>query len=129
MSLQQMREELRRKYERLCKREEERRKTILKYYEPIKAEAPPWLPPLKWKSQGSNPNTWLENLVNRVRILSEYGKDPEAEALLRKLAISFILLRARDFWKYIYDWTEEAKKLLEARKIEVEAVAIPLARR
>ena len=46
-SLDEMRRELRRRYERLCK-EEERRKTMLKYYEPIKTQA--W-PPLYEKIQ------------------------------------------------------------------------------
>ena len=178
MSLQEMREQLRQKYERLRKREEERRRTLLKYYEPIEAEAPPWLPPLKrkersnpdffshqllrWKtcpdpkclcyktaelteaefckrcgskleivpeerfrrrsSLGSHSNPpELEELINRVRIIAEYGKDPEAEALLRRLAMSFVLLRPRDLWKYLYDWTQEALELLEARKIKIPA--------
>ena len=128
MSLQEMREELRRKYGRLKKREE-RLKTMLKYYERIEAEVPPWLPPLKRKgfidhffsTTHSNPPE-LEKLIKRVRILAEYGKAPEAEKLMRKFALSYVLLSPRDFWNYLYDWTVEALKLLEAKKIEIEAI-------
>jgi len=126
MSLEHMREELRRIYERLG-REETRLARERKVLEEIcQAKSLRSL----WKS--SNPNgqikfpelieaekTGFEEILNRVMILAEYGKDPEAEGLIRKLVLSFFLMSGRDFWTYIYDWTQEAIDLLKERKIEI----------
>lgn len=125
MSLERMREELRRIYERLG-REEGERKALEEIRQAVKFKSLRSL----WKS--SNPNgqikfpelieaekTGFEKILNRVMILAEYGKDPEAERLIRKLVLSLFLMSGRDFWTYIYDWTQEAIEFLKERKIEI----------
>jgi len=112
-----MRDELRRRFERLSRE----RKLFEELRMAVKVK------PLQRTS--SNPDdkrelmteakTGLENIMNRVMILAEYGKDPEAEKLMTKLGYAFVLMSARDFWTYLYDWTQEATKLLKEREIEV----------
>ena len=132
-SLEDMRCELRRKYERLREREEARRKLMLKYYEPIET-----LPLFQsWKSNpndleflmGAKGETGLERIMSRVRILAEYGKDPEAEKLMTRLGAAMMMMSARDFWNYLYDWTQDAIKLLKARKVGVPTPVYAWARR
>jgi len=123
-----MRDELRRRYERL-RREESLCARERKLFEELRMAVK--VKPLRRTS--SNPDgqiefpelltgaekTGLEKIMNRVMILAEYGKDPEAERLIRKLGYAFVLMRARDFWTYLYDWTQEAIELLKAREIEI----------
>ena len=209
-SLEDMRRELKAKFERLKKREQARRETMLRYYEPL--PSPPPLVPRReellpkrrrgssnsdeirmrevrrlvieqekkgftigealerlvmwetitedearqieeerakvWKDSSlplfqswkSNPNdlefligakgeTGLERIMNRVRTLAEYGKDPEAEKLMTKLGAAMMMMSARDFWNYLYDWTQDAIKLLKARKVAVPTPAYAWTRR
>lgn len=118
MSLEEMRknlQELFEKYERQRKREEVRRELMLKYYERIGSHSNPD----EVELLGSKGETGLERIMNQIRILAEYGKDPEAKRLMEKQAIAFRVMAPRDFWNYLYDWALEAIELLKARRIKV----------
>jgi len=121
MSLGQMREELRRKYERLGRErkelEELRQAAKVKPFPPRRESSNP--DQIKFPEMIEAEKTGFEKIFNRVSILAEYGKDPEAERLIRKLVVSFFLMSGRDFWTYIYDWTQEAIEFLKERKIKI----------
>ena len=125
MSLQQMREELRRKYERLAK-EEERRKTMLKYYERIKVL--PWPP-------RSNPELEYEEILDKtkaeywIELLKMAVLDPtldkteKARIALNLVWMSGEHLELEEFTKFARRW-----RLLTARLEEPLTSSSPLAR-
>ena len=126
MSLQQMRQELKRKYERLRKGEEERRKAMLKYYERLAAEAPPWLPPLKREESRSNP----EEVVDKSK--AEYWIELQEEVIFtpgleraeragRSLNLFYEAaenLGYMEFSKFVRRWRELTASLGEGWEIE-----------
>jgi len=71
----------------------------------------------------------LEQAMEKLWIKAEYGKDGQAERLIRKLVLSYFLLSSRDLWIYLYDWIievydylrlgkeEEKEKLMNGRKL------------
>ena len=39
--------------------------------------------------------------------MSEHGKDDKATKLMEELFFSYILLKAKDFWIFLYDWLKK----------------------
>ena len=123
MSLQQMRQELKRKYERLRKREEERRKAMLKYYERLAAEAPPWLPPLKREESRSNPalevvdkskaEYWIE-LLEEVIFTPGLDRTERARRSLNLFYEAAENLGYSEFAKFVRRWRELTAPLGES---------------
>ena len=122
MSLQQMRQELRRKYERLRKGEEERRKAMLKYYERLAAEAPPWLPPLKREESRSNPalevvdkskaEYWIE-LLEEVIFTPGLDRTERARRSLNLFYEAAENLGYTEFAKFVRRWRELTASIAE----------------
>lgn len=61
----------------------------------------------------------VKELTFRLSIMADEGNDEKAQRLLTRLLYAILLMRPRDLWTWLYDWIQEASKLLDSRKIPI----------
>lgn len=61
--------------------------------------------------------TLFDQLCHQLYIMANHGKDEDARKRIERFILASLLMSARDFWTYLYDWFIETTEFLKSRKI------------